>query len=772
MRQLFLSLGGAFGYSLRMRMCRWVSAWVGVWTLVAGVAAPAQAQLRILDYNVAASGSASSGPRAGMDTVLRAIGDQTMPGFARPIDIMLMQEGESAATTARAYANLLNTITAGTSYLAATVDGLTTGGGRPVMVYNSASVTLLGEQAIGTVGSTVQPRQTMRYQFRPVGYDASADFYVYNSHMKSSSDSTSQRRRDVEAANNRADADALGEGAHVIYVGDWNLYTATEAAFQTMQAGGAGQAVDPISQIGSWSGNATFKPYHTQSPATTAAYGGQVTGGLNDRFDFQMVTGEWLDGRGLDYIPGSYWAFGNTATHALSGAITTGSAAALQALLPGYSLLQTGTLLTNLSRVTDHLPVVADYQLPAKMGAGLSALPSTVIRGAAVAASLTVSNDAPVTVVRGADRLDYAYVGSGIAIGSGTGADLALDAGNSHAIVIDTSAAGAVSGTVSVVATSPQAASPTLSQSVGLAVLDHAIGSFSASSTVTTLDIDFGLLTQGAGPVTRGFSLFNRAGSLGSGWTAALDLDAIVETDPAGVFSSTLSPFLGLASGSSRTAGVSMLTTTTGSFSGSYLLDLSDIDLPGATSQQVTLTVRGAVAAPATVVLDVAAGAKTQAELGFAAIGGASSVTKTGSGTAMLDATNSYTGMTTIAQGVLAATGSSALGNSSLIDVAAGAVLDFSGMPGAYTVSAGQTIAGQGVIQGSVVFGRGSTLSPGLSSAVVSAAATGVGAAALPVDHIAVPEPAFLGPAVTAVLLLVARATRAGRKTDQEARIR
>jgi autotransporter-associated beta strand protein len=736
------------------------------WALAAAAACTAaDAQLRILDYNVAATGSASSGPRAGMDTVLRAIGDQTLPGFARPIDIMLIQEGASVSTTGQAYAATLNTIAGGTAYRHSIVDGLTTGGGRPMAIYNSSVVELISEQGIGSVGTTAQPRQTMRYQFRPVGYDATADFYVYNSHLKSSNDSTSINRRDIEMSVVRADADALGEGANVIYVGDWNLYTASEPAFQTVRSAGNGQAFDPVGQIGSWSGNAAFKAYHTQSPATTAAYGGQVTGGLNDRFDFQMVSGEWLDGRGLELIPGSYWAFGNTNTHTMSGAITTGSAASLQALLPGYTVEQSGTLLTTMSRVTDHLPVVADYRLPARMMAGIGAVPARVIRGASVTTSLTVTNSAPVGVAEGADRLDYAFTSSGGCVGSGTGSDVALGGGATHAIALVTSAAGFVSGTVAVAATSHQTASPNLTQTVTLGVLDHAIGSLSASGPVTSLDVDFGTLMQGSGAATRTFTVANLAGSLGASWTAALDLDAIAADDPATRFQTTVSPFTGLAAGASRTYGLSMLTTATGSFSGRYTLSLSDEDLPGAAAQTLTLTLRGAVVSPDSVVLDVAGGAKTQLDLGYAAIGGAASVTKTGTGTAILDAANSYTGPTQIAQGVLAITGSGGIAGSPTIDVATNAAFDVTGIPGGFVVSAGQTLGGTGTVLGSVVFGRGSTMSPGLFSAAASHAFSGDTHATLGGDDaIAVPEPqSLLAAAVVAGAVAARAARRCGR---------
>ena len=107
-------------------------------------------------------------------------------------------------------------------------------------------------------------------------------------------------------------------------------------------------------------------------------------------FDFQLVTAAWLDGRGLDYIQDSDWAFGNTGTHNLNQAITTGSPSALQAYLPGYTVTQSGTILTYLSQVADHLPVVADYQIPAKMSANLASVPSRVITGALVSSTLSV----------------------------------------------------------------------------------------------------------------------------------------------------------------------------------------------------------------------------------------------------------------------------------------------------------------------------------------------------------------------------------------------
>ena len=40
---------------------------------------------------------------------------------------------------------------------------------------------------------------------------------------------------------------------------------------------------------------------------------------MDDRFDFQLVSGEFLDGQGLNYIGNSYHSFGNNGYHVQHG---------------------------------------------------------------------------------------------------------------------------------------------------------------------------------------------------------------------------------------------------------------------------------------------------------------------------------------------------------------------------------------------------------------------------------------------------------------------
>jgi secreted trypsin-like serine protease len=310
--------------------------------------------LRIVSWNF--SGASGNGtPRAGFDTLMQAMGTEVVAGFSRPVDLFALQEVLSQATTSAIVAASLNNTYSTTAYAHGTLNGNTTGAGTQGVVYNSSTLQLLSEAAIGTASTTGAPRQTLRYKFRPVGTFGESDFYVYNSHLKSASDGDA--RRLIEAQAIRNDADALGQGAHILYVGDFNLTGSSESAYVEFLSAGNGQAFDPINRPGNWSSNASFRDIFTQAPAFTPA-NGLDGGGLDDRYDFQLISGEFNDGTGLEYRPGSYRTFGNNGSVAVNGNIDDSSSTAL----PGFS--NRLALLTLLRNVCDHLPVVADFTLP------------------------------------------------------------------------------------------------------------------------------------------------------------------------------------------------------------------------------------------------------------------------------------------------------------------------------------------------------------------------------------------------------------------------
>lgn len=314
---------------------------------------PSVGYFRFVSYNIAAS---NGSPASGLDTVLQAIGAERSGSLAQAIDLLALQEVRSQSTTTQAVVNLLNGIYGAGVYARGSLDGATTGSGTQGIVYNTQTLQLLGEAAVGTTSTSGQPRQTMRYRLRPVGASADAEFYVYNGHFKADDDSTSESRRLVEANAIRANADALGQGVQVLYVGDFNVYRNTDSSFQRLISAGNGQAFDPPNRMGNWHENAGFRDVFTQAPAVNPP-SGLTGGGLDDRFDFQLFSDELTDGAGLDYVAGTYRSFGNNGSVPLNGNINSVANTALSELPNRIAVLN---LLTT---VTDHLPVVADYRI-------------------------------------------------------------------------------------------------------------------------------------------------------------------------------------------------------------------------------------------------------------------------------------------------------------------------------------------------------------------------------------------------------------------------
>jgi hypothetical protein len=263
---------------------------------------------------------------------------------------------ESQATTGQAVVNLLNGIYGAGVYGRGNLNGGSSGSGTQGIVYNTQTLQLVSEAAIGTVSTSGQPRQALRYKMHPIGYSSAADFYIYVSHYKANDDEVSEGRRLVEANAIRADADALGNGVQVLYVGDFNVYTSADTSYQRQLAAGNGQAFDPVNRPGDWHGLSAFRDIDTQAPAVNPP-NGLTGGGLDDRFDFQLQSSELTDGQGLEYVSGTYHTFGNNGSVALNGNINAASNTALPDL-PNRT-----TVLNLLTTVTDHLPVVADYRV-------------------------------------------------------------------------------------------------------------------------------------------------------------------------------------------------------------------------------------------------------------------------------------------------------------------------------------------------------------------------------------------------------------------------
>ena len=332
--------------------------------MLGAVPLPARAQsLRIVTYNIAADVNGVTTPKDELYTVLEAIGEQSIGGVLQPIDILALEETTSNATTVAPIVTALNSYYGAGTYAASTYQGTQSGGptvgnGPNALVYNTKTVNLLLAGGVsGTPNKSAGVfRQVTRYKFQAIGASAATSFYLYVSHMKSSSsgdDAVNQADRDAEAKLIRADVKTLGSGTSAIYVGDFNMDGSAEAAYQTLTASGVGQGIDPLNvpqnNTENWN-SATYKAILTESST-----------GISYRDDIQFITADIYNGTAaaaLRYVPGSFRAFGNNGTTAFGASVNKSTNTALANLVGPITGAQA---LAALVTASDHLPVVVDY---------------------------------------------------------------------------------------------------------------------------------------------------------------------------------------------------------------------------------------------------------------------------------------------------------------------------------------------------------------------------------------------------------------------------
>ncbi len=449
---------------------------------MAAVTGSASAQLRVLNYNYAHLG----GDAAALQSVIAAAHADNKFGWAKPVDILLFQE-VTTGTVGTLESIVHAAAPAGSTYNRATftsASGEDSASGAQCAFYRVQSVTE-NVSAHADIFSQAG-RYCDRWLFTLNGYSSSAaSLYVYSLHLKASLGSEDLRETGALAI--RANANALGAGVRAIYTGDFNLYVNTEPAYLAFLAAGAGQAFDPLG-TGSWVGaNNAIK--HTQSPRL--ASGGLVGGGVDDRFDFHLVTASLDDGEGISFIDGTYRTLGNDGNH-FDQAINTGN----NTYYPG-DVARSNALANALFAATDHMPVVVDYQVPAVMSASMSGVPARLIQGASATATVQVSNIASVVTPLGSDELNFTASATTGLIGSVTSIAPLAPAFASASLQINTGVVGTIA--LSATTTSPSEAvqNPSIVSTGSCVVVGHARPSWLSTSQSTTTTIPVAVTVGG-----------------------------------------------------------------------------------------------------------------------------------------------------------------------------------------------------------------------------------------------------------------------------------
>ena len=185
------------------------------------------------------------------------------------------------------------------------------------------------------------------------------ELYVIVCHLKASSGTANAQKRFEMVLDLETYLDTLPADTNVLLGGDFNVYTGSEAAFQTLLSdNNTITFLDPPNRVGSWHNNSSYVDVFSQSTRTQTGMGG-TTGGFDDRFDFILTSEDMMSSANLTYVPESYRVYGNNGlTSCWNKAInsseceTTGSQ---------FSY----TLRNHLHNFSDHLPVTLSLETDA-----------------------------------------------------------------------------------------------------------------------------------------------------------------------------------------------------------------------------------------------------------------------------------------------------------------------------------------------------------------------------------------------------------------------
>ena len=227
-----------------------------------------------------------------------------------------------------------------------------------MLYYNSDKLILYSQYEIPTTLRNIS-EYVLYYTYPGMAVGTDTVFiYCYMAHLKASTGAANEQQRNQEAVTLKNYMDSRTNIENVILGGDFNLYSSTEAAHNTILNGGNVLLLDPISSPGAWSANAAFANIHTQSTRSGSLPDGGSFGGMDDRFDFIFFNNDVLSGnKKLTYVPNSYKAVGNDGNHynkSINATPTNVSAPA--------------NVIDALYYMSDHLPIELKVYLPLNVG--------------------------------------------------------------------------------------------------------------------------------------------------------------------------------------------------------------------------------------------------------------------------------------------------------------------------------------------------------------------------------------------------------------------
>jgi PKD repeat protein len=285
------------------------------------------ATLRIVSYNIDCSDQGSdaniTGAAHSLPTVLQAIGLHHLGTNAQRVDLLNVEELNST-TLSNFTVALTNIYGYGTYTFDPTVD-TNTGGGPDGLIYNTQTIQVISGRSLrdgqtvllganGTYSSAHSPgggnngvtRGPLCYHLRPIGFGTNADFYMYISHARSSSDDSQGDARYAEAQELRSDAKYnLPAGVHILFAGDWNLFNGSgENAYKCLTgqvtSDGTNWADTNLSVWANTNQTQGYDPTSKTYPPTTTVWANLTTDHAPYLYDDSTDSGEYATTSRLD----------------------------------------------------------------------------------------------------------------------------------------------------------------------------------------------------------------------------------------------------------------------------------------------------------------------------------------------------------------------------------------------------------------------------------------------------------------------------------------
>jgi len=291
----------------------------------------AQQEAKIMTYNLLNYDSSADTSR---NTFFREIISATQP------DILVVEEILSQSSVDVFLSNVLKAVN--NNYTSGVfIDGPDT---KNAVFYNNTKFKFINNTAIPTALRDIN-------EFKVVHISTGDTLRIYAVHLKASSGSTNENKRAAEIDELRTVTDAFPNGKDFMVVGDFNFYNSSEPAnAKLLDKTKSGYFLDPINQQGNWHNNSSYASIHTQSTRTTNVGGGS-SGGLDDRFDFILISQAVKDAGGVVYKTGTYKSYGNDGNHFNKSINDQPTNTAVSA-----------TVVNALYNASDHLPVIATFQ--------------------------------------------------------------------------------------------------------------------------------------------------------------------------------------------------------------------------------------------------------------------------------------------------------------------------------------------------------------------------------------------------------------------------